>query len=483
MTTNAALDNYVDFSKENRIYADFRVGRRVSPQNWVVGLLLADTAALVFSGVVPVFAGYKLGFYSGETLRQCLPAIIFGTCIFWFMARVIGVYEDRRILEVTQGLRRVVTALLTIFALLLMISVATKTTQSYSRLWFFVWMALAILSVLTFRVISLRKLHKRLIAGDFVYKALSISISSDPLAESHIRKGSNDLVKVVYERRFETSESLASVTQLITQFDVDQVYIAVQWKEVPDVMGQIAYLRQFAAQVFVVALGQDEFAQLAGVSSYGNDIALRAVDRPIDAWGLWFKRVQDVTIASLLLVAFAPLMLLVALAIKLESDGPVLFRQRRVGFNGSTFELLKFRSMYVEQADLHGARQTIRNDPRVSRVGRIIRRLSLDELPQLFNVLAGPMSVVGPRPHAEMTSYQGRSLESLADFYTARHRVKPGITGWAQINGCRGELNSAEKVRQRVDLDIWYIENWSTRLDLGIIVRTGLMMLFDRAAY
>jgi lipopolysaccharide/colanic/teichoic acid biosynthesis glycosyltransferase len=139
--------------------------------------------------------------------------------------------------------------------------------------------------------------------------------------------------------------------------------------------------------------------------------------------------------------------------------------------------------MYVDQTDLHASRQTSKDDPRVTRVGRIIRRLSIDELPQLWNVLEGSMSIVGPRPHALQTSAEGNALEHVVDYYASRHRVKSGITGWAQVNGLRGELNSKEKLKARVDYDLYYIANWSIWLDLKIVARTASQLIFPRNAY
>ncbi|BGE86678.1 MULTISPECIES: sugar transferase [Methylosinus] len=171
------------------------------------------------------------------------------------------------------------------------------------------------------------------------------------------------------------------------------------------------------------------------------------------------------------------------LAIKLDSPGPILFRQPRVGFNGRTFELWKFRSMFSEKTDLHASVQTRRNDPRVTRVGRFIRGTSIDELPQLFNVLRGDMSIVGPRPHALSTRTEGHNLEELVDYYAVRHRVKPGMTGWAQVQGFRGELDTLDKLQNRVDCDLYYIDNWTFWLDIDIVVRTLMMIFRDKRAY
>jgi undecaprenyl-phosphate galactose phosphotransferase/putative colanic acid biosynthesis UDP-glucose lipid carrier transferase len=191
------------------------------------------------------------------------------------------------------------------------------------------------------------------------------------------------------------------------------------------------------------------------------------------------KRAVDIAVASLALLALSPLMLLTALAIKLDSSGPVLFRQRRNGFNTKQFLILKFRTMSVlEDGDIIS--QAKQSDPRVTRVGRILRRTSIDELPQLLNVLFGHMSLVGPRPHAlAHDSYYGHLLSE----YAFRHHVKPGITGWAQVRGFRGETSRVEQMRSRVDCDLWYINNWSLALDLRILMLTCFEVMRRRNAY
>ncbi|MFZ0267181.1 exopolysaccharide biosynthesis polyprenyl glycosylphosphotransferase [Caulobacter sp.] len=194
------------------------------------------------------------------------------------------------------------------------------------------------------------------------------------------------------------------------------------------------------------------------------------------------KRVQDVVVGSLGLLAAAPVMLLVALAIKLDSPGPVFFRQRRHGFNNEAILVWKFRSMRHEAADAKAARQVTANDDRVTKVGKFIRKASLDELPQLFNVLRGEMSMVGPRPHAIGMKSGDVESEKLVARYAHRHRMKPGVTGWAAINGSRGPVDTAELVQERVALDIEYIERQSFWLDLYIIAMTIPCLLGDRSA-
>jgi lipopolysaccharide/colanic/teichoic acid biosynthesis glycosyltransferase len=179
-----------------------------------------------------------------------------------------------------------------------------------------------------------------------------------------------------------------------------------------------------------------------------------------------------------------PVMAIIAIAIKLDSRGPILFKQKRYGFNNDLIEVYKFRSMYADTADMTADRLVSKDDPRVTRVGRIIRKASLDELPQLFNVvLKGNLSLVGPRPHAVNAKAEARLYDEAVDGYFARHRVKPGITGWAQINGWRGETDTHEKIQKRVEHDLYYIENWSVLFDLFILAQTPVALFKTENAY
>jgi putative colanic acid biosynthesis UDP-glucose lipid carrier transferase len=202
-------------------------------------------------------------------------------------------------------------------------------------------------------------------------------------------------------------------------------------------------------------------------------------ETPLLGMHKWLKVVEDKILAALAVVVVSPVMLLVAVLIKLDSPGPILFRQRRHGWDGEVIKVWKFRTMYVSNCQEDRVRQTIRNDPRITRVGHLLRRTSLDELPQLFNVLQGEMSLVGPRPHAvEHNEY----YSSKIDWYMMRHRIKPGMTGLAQVEGFRGETQTLEKMARRLELDLEYINNWSVWLDLWILMRT-FFALFGKNAY
>jgi Undecaprenyl-phosphate glucose phosphotransferase len=236
--------------------------------------------------------------------------------------------------------------------------------------------------------------------------------------------------------------------------------------------------------VRIAALGS-KLRLRSRVYNYIGDVPFLPIfDRPMSDWNVALKSIEDRLFASIALVLLSPVMALIALAVKLDSRGPVLFKQIRYGFNNEKIEVYKFRSMYVDRLDAGGAKLVTRNDSRVTRVGYFIRRASLDELPQLFNVaLEGNLSLVGPRPHALQSTAGNRLYDEVVDGYFARHRVKPGITGWAQVNGWRGETDTEEKLEQRIAHDLFYIENWSMLFDLRILFTTPLALVSAKNAY
>jgi Undecaprenyl-phosphate glucose phosphotransferase len=211
---------------------------------------------------------------------------------------------------------------------------------------------------------------------------------------------------------------------------------------------------------------------------------LDVFDKPIADWDMVIKMVFDRVVGTLALIALSPVMLITAIAVKLDSKGPVFFRQKRYGFNNEMIEVFKFRSMYTDQSDATAAKLVTKGDPRVTRVGRFIRKTSIDELPQLFNVVfSGNLSLVGPRPHAAHAKAQEQLYDQVVDGYFARHKVKPGITGWAQVNGWRGETDTEDKIQRRVEHDLYYIENWSVLFDIYILIMTPVSLLKTENAY
>ncbi len=263
---------------------------------------------------------------------------------------------------------------------------------------------------------------------------------------------------------------------------VDMVVVTKSWADVKAI-GEVArQLNRFAVDVMLELEPGTFKPGYANLTSLADHRALQVQQRPLKGSLGILKALEDYTVATLGLILVSPILLLAALAIKLDSPGPVLFRQARIGLNNREFHVYKLRTMHVNPAD-DGSIGAVRRDPRITRVGAILRSLSIDELPQLLNVLKGDMSVVGPRPHVpNMRITEDVRYEAISD-YVARYRMKPGITGWAQINGMRGGIYTVEKAELGVELDLYYIEHWSIWFDIRILLLTITKGLADNSAF
>ncbi len=338
--------------------------------------------------------------------------------------------------------------------------------------------------------------RRGLLRGDVVHNR-AVVVGAGPLAEAVVARlradgGSGFEVVGVLDEDAGSCRSLAGLPLLgavaglpavVERERVDTVVIALSWAAASRIDEAIRVASmcpvdiRLAVEPTAASFLDRPLARVAGVPLLNVD------DIPISGRAAVLKRAEDVVLAALALLAMAPALMLIAAAVKLDTPGPVLFRQPRRGFGNRVFNIYKFRSMHAELGDLGSARQTSKNDPRVTRVGAFLRTHSFDELPQFINVLRGDMSIVGPRPHALRTMAGGIVLEDALQTYVARHRVKPGITGWAQVNGWRGELDTQEKLTRRVECDLWYIKNWSLLLDFKILSKTLLCIIFDSNAY
>lgn len=296
-------------------------------------------------------------------------------------------------------------------------------------------------------------------------------------ADDRNRTKKNSVSDVNYLGGFDALLSLAQAGQL------DQVILAL-----PDIQqSRLDFIADAlsSASIDICLLPREtiEISTRYKVNFLGSLPVLAIWQQPIrDVDGV-IKEIIDRFSALAALLALGPLLVFVAIAIRLESKGPIIFRQKRFGFNNNEISVLKFRSMYVDKQDTTGAARTQKNDPRVTRVGRFIRRTSIDELPQLLNVLKGDMSLVGPRPHATKMRVGDKYYFDAVKGYAARHRVKPGITGLAQVRGLRGEIATIERARKRVEYDTYYIENWSPLFDIRIILETFAKLIWDKHAY
>jgi len=272
---------------------------------------------------------------------------------------------------------------------------------------------------------------------------------------------------------------LAAAIASVRQLEPDAIFLLLPWSATDAITRCVD---AFLALPVAVHLGPEQILKKfenVELSKLGRMASLQLTRLPLSRLEVLEKRLFDLLFSAAALIALTPFLALVAILIRLDSKGPIFFVQRRYGFNQQPFRIMKFRTMTTLD-DGPVIPQAVRNDPRLTRIGRLLRRWNIDEIPQLFNVLAGDMSLVGPRPHALS---HDQEYERQISLYARRHNVKPGITGWAQINGFRGETDTEEKMRMRVEYDLFYIDNWSFWLDLKIIARTVLSSAAYRNAY
>ena len=277
--------------------------------------------------------------------------------------------------------------------------------------------------------------------------------------------------------------AFADLERFCREAQVDLLIVSLPLRAEDRLLQILQQLWVLPVDVRISALGGKLPLRERAYAYIGDVPFLPLFDKPLSDWSIALKSLFDRALSLVLIVVLSPLLALVALGVKWSSPGPVLFVQTRYGFNNQPFGALKFRSMYVADGDAQATRLVERGDPRVTKFGAFIRRASLDELPQLFNVLKGDLSLVGPRPHALKAKAAGLIYERAVEGYFARHRVKPGMTGWAQINGWRGETDTVEKIEQRLAHDLYYIEHWSLWLDIQILARTPLAVLTTKNAY
>lgn len=450
-------------------------------------------AALRIGDVIVVcasaLAAYWSYFGSYNPHRSELQQIVTGCLIAANLLHFANLYSIAGLRRRADHLRRLAGAwTLTVLALVATVYF-TRSADEVSRGWVLSWALLGFAGLVAVRIVGWRWLRSWLRQERFMLKVAVIGegAAAERLARRLEMDGNGDSRVVgVFRpagpngRPREDSAAAPDIDDLlriVRRERVDEIAISLPCPHGDELSAALARLRAVPISVKLCA----DLSMAAGDEGVGRLLPSVAVfERPLAGWPILVKRCMDVGISGFLLLFLAPLMALVALLIKLDSPGPVLFRQQRFGFNQNPFFVYKFRTMYTAAAFELGVPQARRNDPRVTRIGRFLRRSSLDELPQLFNVLAGTMSLVGPRPHAII---HDEHYAKLIDGYLGRHRVRPGITGWAQVNGCRGETDTIEKMARRVEHDLFYIDHWSPFFDLCILARTALVGFCDDNAY
>ncbi len=376
--------------------------------------------------------------------------------------------------------------------IILALGFATHSLGPVSRLWVVCWAALTFLFCAAGRfclAAYLRKLDVGGLLGDRV-----AIVGAGPVADrlvDYFRTSENPVYVVgVFNdgtgaqpvHRVAPRGEIADLVELAQRRRLDWIILTLPATAEKQIGKILLQLKTVSAQVALCP----ELVKLSLPHRQVDDLSVPMMllsERPLRRWQSFTKTLEDKILASILIVLLAPLLSLIALAIRLESPGPVIFSQKRHGWNNTEFTIFKFRTMRWQPEDSGVLRQTTRRDERLTRVGSFLRRSSLDELPQLFNVLRGDMSVVGPRPHAVTMRTEERLGHEIIAEYAHRHRVKPGITGWAQVNGYRGATHRAEQLRKRVEYDLFYIENWSLLFDFKILALTGLRCIVDPNAF
>ena len=276
---------------------------------------------------------------------------------------------------------------------------------------------------------------------------------------------------------------LSRLCEMARQGEIDQVLISGAKFSRQRLEQIVERLSEVCVDVSLIPSKAIELAPNYRVNLLGSVPVLTLWQRPFRDISQMVKRAEDIVLSALAIIVLSPVLLVTVLLIRLTSPGPAFFVQPRIGFNNETIRVFKFRTMYTNMADVGARRTTTRDDPRVTPVGRFLRRFSIDELPQLLNVLQGSMSLVGPRPHGTEMMVGDRFYHEAVRGYAGRHRVKPGITGYAQVMGLRGEVRTIERAKRRVELDKHYVDNWSFWLDMWILFATVRAVLFDRDAY
>ena len=453
-------------------------------------LRLLDMMAVGALGLL-VYALYVYpidGHLRVEYLVSILIAVFLAGLVFHWS----GVYSSGFLLTRMLRAERVIAACAVTFAILLALAFALKISSFYSRVWTASWFSGSIVVLVFIRVLLSHWIGRVLPDGGFANRTVIVGCGEQARRlMAHLRLQNDPQVRVlglIDDQYSGLNDDLVlgdmeHLIDMIRDGLVDQVLIAIPWNEEGRLHGLVHKLAVTPAQICLAPdLAGYRFLD-RGFARVARLPVLELLSRPISGWSYVYKTIEDRTAAALCLCVLGLPMLLIALLIRLDSPGPALFKQQRRGFNDTTFEVWKYRTMYQDANDPSGEVQASRDDARVTRIGRLLRRTSLDELPQLINVLRGDMSIVGPRPHALSTRVKGHLFEELVDRYAARHRVKPGITGWAQVNGWRGETDTVDKIQKRVECDLYYIDNWSIWLDLLIILRTFVVFFKDEKAY
>lgn len=453
----------------------------------------SDAALIVLTGIIAYLSGASLDIPPLWQIFALFEASLIGVMLF----QMADLYQANALQKVVAQAMRLITAWALVFAALitslLLILPSTEIPQAFLLKWFV--SGAVVLTI--FRMVMRGFIVRWTRMGRLSRRAVLVGggqSAADLIAELE-RQPNNDIeiCGIFDDRSNDRSppsvagyQKLGNVSDLV-EFariaQIDMLLVTIPIRAEKRIIQLLEKLWVLPVDIRLSAHADKlRFRQRAS-SFVGAVPFVDVLEKPIADWDTIAKRAFDIFFASISLIALSPVMLVTALLIKLDSPGPVIFRQKRYGFNNELIDVFKFRSMYHNMTDANASKLVTKGDPRVTKIGRIIRKTSIDELPQLMNVLMGQLSLVGPRPHALSAKAENRLYENVVDGYFARHKVKPGVTGWAQIKGWRGETDTEDKIQKRVECDIYYIENWSVFFDLYILVKTPFCLLETENAY
>lgn len=466
------------------------VQRKRSPGFYSNCLRAADFFAIILAGM----SGYILRFGAGSTITP--PDHV---SIYFFALVTVGSiqmargYQSRKLFSLSTQMDALINGAAATLFLILVYGFLSGTMREFSRVWLCLSFVIGFALLLANRKVMVHVLRQASQRGQMTESI--VIVGANERAEKIITSigatpNSNIAMLGVFDDRSRRpmSEllqenflgSTGDMLDYIRRHRVDRVVVALPWISSERTNSLLARLGTVPARIDLVPNDMIWHYPNIDMERIGGVPVLTIANGRVERQIGMIKRVEDIVISSIALLLLWPLLLLVAAGVKLGSRGPAIFKQRRHGFNNQVFEVYKFRSMRMQDDNAGVVKQATRGDARITPFGRFLRRSSIDELPQLFNVLRGDMSIVGPRPHAVQHNDE---YGAIIDQYFARHNVKPGITGWAQVKGLRGETDTIDKMHKRVDADLYYIEHWSLLLDLKVIVMTAMTVLFHDTAY
>ena len=454
---------------------------------------LTDVMAVVAGG----YLSYLMRHGFDVALIQIPQNYIFVFLLSAFLSVIVfpwfDLYTSWRGQSIFAQIKAVVLAWSTVLILNIILMFLLKISAEFSRIWVTLWFFSSVLMILGIRVVTYAFLRFMRVKG-FNHRRVLV-YGGEELGRNVVRRMNSstwtgfDIVALVDNDESLLGGSLFGVpiiseisdlNSYIEKNRIDELWLAIPFSDekkvheiVNSVSGNLVNVR-FIPDLFGLSLLNHSITEIAGMTVVDLSTS------PMEGVNKVIKVIEDKVIALVIIIVISPLLLIIALSIKLTSKDSVIFKQRRHGWDGKVINVYKFRSMKMDENFDDEITQAIRIDPRTTKLGAFLRRTSLDELPQFFNVLQGHMSIVGPRPHAIS---HNEHYKEIVDQYMLRHKVKPGITGWAQINGWRGETNTIEKMQKRVEFDLYYIENWSLWFDLKIIFLTIFKGFLNKNAY